>query len=398
MEAKLQLPVLSSWNRRKTWTCTVSYEVLDAFDESFDTDQDDILNRLANIKTRNQINFNDQAERVYAVTKLIEKKEKITLNPQRRSVRELVNRSSVKTLKDGVDVLYFRSKKGMEKSGLQITKRGKTSAPVYANKNSSAFEEYRDLINRIKEESQENPDRSLSAGKEPTTSQSYEDEESDNFPMIETKIERPHIQGLTPEENRELEGVLNPPDSVDQQSRIGDNGALQIQADYIQETLDRTIEQTDNTDNPEEFIELEERIIALREARTRSLQQRQLEEVREQQEEDVSRLQRFKEWAKENLLGLSAITITVAGIITTVVIGARKAIVKGAQAVGKFAKALANLGKKLGPILAPLFNIIAGHVSLGAKGLAWLASNLWVLAIAVAWLIYDYSKERRRKK
>jgi hypothetical protein len=100
---------------------TVSYEVLDAFDESFDTDQDDILNRLANIKNRNQINFNDQVERVYAVTKLIEKKEKITLNPQSRSVRELVNRSSVKTLKDGVDVLYFRSKKGMEKSGLQIT-------------------------------------------------------------------------------------------------------------------------------------------------------------------------------------------------------------------------------------------------------------------------------------
>jgi hypothetical protein len=146
--------------------------------------------------------------------------------------------------------------------------------------------------------------------------------------MIETKIERPHIQGLTPEENRELEGVLNPPDSVDQQSRIGDNGALQIQADYIQETLDRTIEQRDNTDNPEEFIELEERIIALREARTRSLQQRQLEEVREQQEEDISRLQRFKEWAKENLLGLSAITITVAGIITTVVIGARRPLLK----------------------------------------------------------------------
>lgn len=55
---------------------TVSYEVLDAFDESFDTDQDDVLNRLANIKTRNQINFNDQVERVYAVTKLIEKKKR----------------------------------------------------------------------------------------------------------------------------------------------------------------------------------------------------------------------------------------------------------------------------------------------------------------------------------
>jgi hypothetical protein len=41
--------------------------------------------------------------------------------------------------------------------------------------------------------------------------------------------------------------------------------------------------------------------------------------------------------------------------------------------------------------------MIAGLVSLGAKGLAWLASNLWVLAIAVAWFMYDYIKERRKK-
>ncbi|CAB3986982.1 Hypothetical predicted protein [Paramuricea clavata] len=216
--------------------------------------------------------------------------------------------------------------------------------------------------------------------------------------MIETDIDRPHIQGLAQEENRDLEGVLNPSDSVDTQSRIGDNGALQIQADHFREALNKTIDQRDNTENPEGVIELEERIIALRKAMMRTLQQREIEEVRAQQEEDVSRLQRFKEWAKENMLGLSAIAITVAGIITTVVIGARTAIIKGAQATSKFAKALANLGKKLGPTLLPLFNMLAKLVSLGAKGLAWLASNLWVLAIAVAWFAYDYFKERRRKK
>ena len=233
------------------------------------------------------------------------------------------------------------------------------------------------------------------SAEQPTTSG---DVDSSDLPMIETRIERPHIQGLTEGENRELEGVLNPSNSVDPQSRIGDNGAFQIQVDHIQETLNRTFDQRENTDVPEEVIELEERIIALREARDLTLQQRQIEEVRAQQEEDVSRLQRFKEWAKENMLGLSAIAITVAGIITTVVIGARNVIVKGAQATGKFAKALAKLGKELGPVLGQLFNMIAKLVSLGAKGQAWLASNLWVLAIAVAWLIYDYSKERRRKK
>ena len=70
---------------------------------------------------------------------------------------------------------------------------------------------------------------------------------------------------------------------------------------------------------------------------------------------------------------------------------------KGAQATSKFAKAvLANLGKKLWPVLGPLLNVIAQAISWGAKGLAWLASNLWVLAIAAAWFIYDQYKQRRK--
>ena len=112
---------------------------------------------------------------------------------------------------------------------------------------------------------------------------------------------------------------------------------------------------------------------------------------------DLTRLVRFKEWAKENLVGLSALAISVAGIITTIIVGARKALIKGAQATGKFAKAVYNLGKKLGALLAPILNVIAQAFSWGAKGLAWLANNLWLLALAVAWFIYDQYKQRRRK-
>ena len=70
------------------------------------------------------------------------------------------------------------------------------------------------------------------------------------------------------------------------------------------------------------------------------------------------------------MVGLSALAISIAGIIATIIIGARKAIVSGAQATGKFAKALYNLGKKLGLLVAPLPNILAQAISLGAKGLA----------------------------
>ena len=46
------------------------------------------------------------------------------------------------------------------------------------------------------------------------------------------------------------------------------------------------------------------------------------------------------------MVGLSAIAIAIAGIISTIIVSARKAILRGAQATRKFAKALYNLGKK----------------------------------------------------
>ena len=73
------------------------------------------------------------------------------------------------------------------------------------------------------------------------------------------------------------------------------------------------------------------------------------------------------------MVGLSAMAISIAGIITTIIVSARKAILCGAQRTGKFAKALYSLGKKLGALLAPLLNILAQAISLGAKGLEWLA-------------------------
>ena len=53
------------------------------------------------------------------------------------------------------------------------------------------------------------------------------------------------------------------------------------------------------------------------------------EETRVEQIEDLTKFQKFKKWAKENLAGLSAAVIAVAGIITTVVVEARKAVLQG---------------------------------------------------------------------
>ena len=113
----------------------------------------------------------------------------------------------------------------------------------------------------------------------------------------------------------------------------------------------------------------------------------------ETQASDLGKLERFKEWARNNLIGLSAIAITIAGIVTTVVIAGRRAVRSAAKAIGKLAKALVNIGKKLGPLLAPLLNLMANVISWGAKGIEFLSRNLSLVAVAFAYFAYNTYKK-----
>ena len=118
----------------------------------------------------------------------------------------------------------------------------------------------------------------------------------------------------------------------------------------------------------------------------------------ETERNDLTRFERFKKWAKENITGVSAVAISVAGIITTVVISGRNAVKKGAKAVGQFGKALANLAKKAGPAIATILNVLAQVLTWGAKALEFLSRNLWIVALFLTYLVYDTVKGRMRKK
>ena len=281
----------------------------------------------------------------------------------------------------------FRSEKGINKSGTQIMKRGKTNIPTYS-KNSPALREYRELVRKIKEDQTTNIHNESGAA---LNNPIDEDNIFEDIELIDVRVTRDDIPGLTPTENRELRGVLNPTDTMDLESRTGDDGALQKQLEYFQDTINKTMELRDETDDTEEFINLEERIVALREARDRTVMQKELEEGRQAQEEDISRFRKLVKWLGEEKVGLTGIAVSTAGLITALLIHARGAIVGTAKATSKVAKALANLAKKAAPILVPILNGIATALSWGAKGVAWLASNLWVLAVAIAFIIYDYN-------
>ena len=115
-------------------------------------------------------------------------------------------------------------------------------------------------------------------------------------------------------------------------------------------------------------------------------------------DDDQTRLERFKKWARENIVGMSAVAISVAGIITTVVMGERNAVKKGGRALGKFAKAVSKMGKKLGPLLSALGTLLSKIILTGSQGLLWLSQNLWVLALMITYFIYnEYRRKRKRK-
>ncbi len=118
----------------------------------------------------------------------------------------------------------------------------------------------------------------------------------------------------------------------------------------------------------------------------------------ETERNDLTRFERFKKWAKENLVGVSAVAISVAGIVTAVVISGRNAVKKGAKAVGQFGKALANLAKKAGPAIATILNVLAQVLTWGAKALEFLSRNLWIVALFLTYLVYDTIKGRMKSK
>ncbi len=113
---------------------------------------------------------------------------------------------------------------------------------------------------------------------------------------------------------------------------------------------------------------------------------------------DLTRFERFKKWAKENITGVSAVAISVAGVVTAAVMAGHGAIKKGAKAVGNFGKALANLAKKAGPAIAAILNFVAQAITWGAKALEFLSRNLWLVALFLMYLLYDTVKERVRNK
>ena len=112
---------------------------------------------------------------------------------------------------------------------------------------------------------------------------------------------------------------------------------------------------------------------------------------------DLTRLERFKKWARENIVGVSAIAISVAGIVTAAILGARNTVKKGGKALGKFAKGISKVFKKLDPLFSALGSLISKMILVGSQGPLWLSQNLWVLFLAIAYFVYNEYRKKGNK-
>ena len=118
----------------------------------------------------------------------------------------------------------------------------------------------------------------------------------------------------------------------------------------------------------------------------------------EAENNDVTRFGRFKRWAKRNLGGISVVAISVAGIITTIVMGARNTVKRGASATSKLVKTLGKIAEKVRPVLGVLLNLAARVLKLGAKAVGFLAENFCLLAVMIAYALYDRAQREYRRR
>ena len=176
-----------------------------------------------------------------------------------------------------------------------------------------------------------------------------------------------------------------------------DNGALKAQETYFRDLAKaepNALKKKLYEEMAEVFVLKADEIRLRRDERPESeTVQSMIEE--EAQQNDLTGFERFKQWAKKNLGNISLAAISVAGIITTIVMGARTAIKKGAQATSKFAKALAKVGAKVAPIIGNLLGLVAKLLTLGAGVVGFLAKK--IMAACCRYCVYFIRKIQKKK-
>ena len=393
--------------------------------EEAEDDYDDIRSRI-NSETPTQSKTNEGSE--YDEDDLSERIEELTFKKEMirfKTIQALELATGVrfdvsygensKELIDSISDVRVRKKDGVlialkyKGEKVVLTKEGKIDKrSVHKNKRiweaiAAANEEYEKTFDSVADEEAGLP---LSDEARDSVQESVIDSTEDLMWDMYGVIREKDLDGNIV---REINGIMHTDDDVDYDNLAdknqkelydGNTKSLKIHAEYW-----KNLEEKEQDPTKKQLYKTAKELCIAKKSymEVRANQRPESEEalsmiLEEVERNDLTRFERFKKWSKENLVGVSAIAISVAGIITTVVISGRNAVKKGAKAVGQFGKALANLAKKAGPAIATILNVLAQVLTWGAKALEFLSRNLWIVALFLTYLVYDTVKGRMKSK
>ena len=368
--------------------------------EGFDDDEDDLSERLQDQTFKKEMIRFKTIQALELATGV-----RFSVSYGESSKELIDNTSDVRIRKkDGVLIkLKYKGEK------VVLTKEGKIDKrSVHKNKQiweaiAAANEEYEKTFDSVADEEAGLPlsDEARDSIQENTA------DELENF--IDDMYDEIHNDDLDGNIVREIDGIMRVDDAVDYDNLADPNQKdqydLKIAGLKVNIGHWRYMEQQEQNPTKKQLYKTAKELCIAKKSymEVRANQRPESEEAlsmtrEEVERNDLTRFERFKRWSKENLVGVSAVAISIAGIITTVVISGRNAVKKGAKAVGQFGKALANLAKKAGPAIATILNVLAQVLTWGAKALEFLSRNLWIVALFLTYLVYDTVKGRMRKK
>ena len=368
--------------------------------EGFDDDEDDLNERLQDQTFKKEMIRFKTIQALELATGV-----RFSVSYGENSKRLIDNTSDVRVRKrDGVLIaLKYKGEK------VFLTKKGKIDKTATRKIRkiweaiAAANEEYEKTFDSVADEEAGLPlsDEARDSIQENTA------DELENF--IDGMYDEIHNDDLDGNIVREIDGIMRVDDAVDYDNLADPNQKdqydLKIAGLKVNIGHWRYMEQQERNPTKKQLYKTAKELCIAKKSymEVRANQRPESEEalsmIREEVERnDLTRFERFKRWSKENLVGVSAVAISVAGIITTVVISGRNAVKKGAKAVGQFGKALANLAKKAGPAIATILNVLAQVLTWGAKALEFLSRNLWIVALFSTYLVYDTLKERAKRR
>ena len=177
---------------------------------------------------------------------------------------------------------------------------------------------------------------------------SIEEQLSNRLTELEDAILEVRRGGLTKAEVDELIGVLSF-DRTGTMSPVDQIKTLtEVEIPFWKEKLNESEENSVRNKQITGIIEMMEVKSDIRRIRNNQKPETDLAKklIKEEAETgDISRFKKFSKWAKENTFGLSAVLISAAGILTTILIAGRGAIRSGSRATKNFASASQRLQK-----------------------------------------------------